>query len=49
MPKHTAKQSAAPPARFTLSEDWLAVLIAFVILLLSAAGLLGPNGLNIGF
>ena len=48
MAKRAAKQPAAP-ARPALNEDWLAVLIAFVILLLSAAGLLGPNGIYIGF
>ena len=35
--------------RFTLNEDWLAVLIAFFLILLSVIGLLGPNGLKIVF
>ena len=35
--------------RFSLSEDWLAVLIAFILILLSVIGLLGPNGLKIVF
>lgn len=32
-----------------LSEDWLAVIIAFALILLSVIGLLGPNGLMIKF
>ena len=36
-------------ARFTLSEDWQAVLFAFFIILLSVIGLLGPNGIKIVF
>lgn len=35
--------------RPTLSEDWLAVLIAFLLISLAAFGLLGKNGLNIIF
>jgi hypothetical protein len=35
--------------RSPISEDWLAVIIAFVLILLSTIGLLGPNGLNIQF
>jgi hypothetical protein len=35
--------------RFTLGEDWLAVLIALLLILLSVIGLLGPNGLKIVF
>ncbi len=35
--------------RITLSEDWLSVLIALFIILLSAIGLLGPNGFKIVF
>ncbi len=34
---------------FSLSEDWLAVLIAFVIIVLSVAGVLGPAGIPVGF
>jgi hypothetical protein len=36
-------------SHFKLSEDWLSVLIAFLIILLSVIGLLGPNGLKIVF
>lgn len=35
--------------RKTLSEDWLAVIIAFVLILLAAVGILGENGLMIRF
>jgi len=30
-----------------LKEDWLAVVISFLLILLAVIGLLGPNGLNI--
>jgi len=36
-------------ARPWLTEDWLAVILAFVIILLSAIGILGENGLVIPF
>jgi hypothetical protein len=36
-------------SRFSLNEDWLALIIAFVVILLSVVGLLGPNGLKIAF
>lgn len=32
-----------------ISEDWLAVLIATLLILLSTIGILGENGLNIHF
>jgi hypothetical protein len=32
-----------------LNEDWWSVLIAFLLILLSAIGLLGPNGIKIVF
>lgn len=32
-----------------LNEDWLSVLIAFLLMLLCAIGLLGPNGIKIVF
>ncbi len=35
--------------KFVLNEDWWAVIIAFVLILLSAIGLLGKNGLLIKF
>ncbi len=34
---------------FALSEDWWAVIVAFVLILLAAIGLLGKNGLPIVF
>ena len=48
MAKRAAKQPPAP-ARPVLHEDWLAVLIAFLLILLAGVGLLGPNGINIPF
>ena len=30
-----------PPARPQLSEDWLAVILAFILIALAAAGVLG--------
>ena len=36
-------------SRFTLSEDWLAVVIAFLVILLTVIGLLGPNGIKVAF
>lgn len=30
-----------------VSEDWLAVIIAFILILFSAVGILGENGLKI--
>ena len=41
--------SSPAPARPKLNEDWLAILIALLIVLLSAAGLLGPQGIKIIF
>ncbi len=35
--------------KFKLSEDWLAVILAFVLILLSAIGVLGKNGIPIKF
>ncbi len=29
--------------KFTLTEDWLAVIIAFVLLLLAVANVIGPS------
>lgn len=33
----------------SLNEDWLAVFLAFLIILLSGLGVLGQTGLNISF
>ncbi len=38
-----------PKMKFHLSEDWWAVIAAFVLILLAAIGLLGKNGLQIKF
>jgi len=35
--------------RFSLSEDWWSVIIAFILILFAAVGLLGKTGLNITF
>jgi hypothetical protein len=35
--------------RFAIPEDWLAVLLAFILIVLAALGLLGQNGLPITF
>ena len=35
--------------KFSLSEDWLATLLAFVLIFLAAIGLLSENGLMIKF
>jgi hypothetical protein len=32
-----------------INEDWLAVILAFALIGLAAAGVLGPNGLNLTF
>ena len=45
MPSDKPSPAAAP----RLSEDWLAVILAFVIILLSALGILGEAGLWIRF
>lgn len=36
-------------AIFHLNEDWWAVIVAFLLILLAALGLLGENGLSIPF
>lgn len=41
-PKKTSFIAALP-------EDWQAVIIAFLLILLSAVGVLGQNGIRIGF
>lgn len=35
--------------KFSLNEDWQATILAFLIILLAAVGLLGENGLMIKF
>lgn len=34
---------------FPFNEDWLSVLLAFLLILLAAVGVLGENGIKIGF
>jgi hypothetical protein len=34
---------------FSLSEDWWAVIVAFILIFLAAIGLLGKSGLMITF
>jgi hypothetical protein len=47
---HDDKETHTPPApRLSLSEDWLAVLLAFGLIILSVLGILGKNGLEIPF
>jgi hypothetical protein len=48
---HDHVKKHAPRTRLPswLNEDWLSVILAFVIILLAAIGLLGPNGLHIRF
>lgn len=36
-------------SRFNLNEDWLALILAFGIILLSTLGLLGEGGILIPF
>ena len=47
--KNTPPEESPPGSRkFQLTEDWLAVLIAFGIILLGAVGILGEDGISIG-
>jgi len=32
-----------------LNEDWLAVILAFLLILLATIGVIGKNGIPIGF
>lgn len=48
--KQTRDDKPVPRANLIpLSEDWLAVIIAFVLIVLSAIGLLGPHGIKVVF
>jgi hypothetical protein len=40
---------AREPIKISISEDWWAVIAAFILILLAAVGLLGKNGLMIPF
>jgi len=44
MSDHKPERSA-----FRLTEDWLAVLIAFGLILLAAIGVLGEGGIPVSF
>ncbi len=43
------KENSSPARKFHLSEDWWAVIVAFVLMLVAALGWLGKNGLMIKF
>lgn len=47
MDKHISKKDL--PARLGLSEDWLSVLIAFLLILLTVLGIIGSHGIKITF
>ncbi len=50
MPEKKKQPSKAPVQTLPrLNEDWLAVILAFVLILLAALGLLGEGGLVIPF
>jgi hypothetical protein len=38
----TMSDSTPQKSRWTLNEDWLSVLIAFLLILLALVGLIGP-------
>jgi hypothetical protein len=45
-------QEPAPQSQqkgFNLSEDWLSVILAFLLILLAAIGVLGKTGIPISF
>lgn len=44
-----SEQHEKSKATFQINEDWLAVLIAFGLIVLAAIGLLGKTGINITF
>jgi hypothetical protein len=43
------RKSTKKAAGWSLNEDWLAVGLAFLLILLAAIGILGQNGLSISF
>ncbi len=49
MPDDPRHQEANKKSASRISEDWLAVLIATLLIILSTIGVLGENGLNIHF
>jgi hypothetical protein len=40
---------SAVKTNFMLNEDWLSVIIAFVLILLAKIGILGKTGIHIKF
>jgi hypothetical protein len=42
-------QKSSSKAVFRVNEDWLAVIIALIIVLLATLGILGENSINISF
>ncbi len=46
---HTEKGEKMTTRKPVLNEDWLAVILAFAIILLAALQILGKNGINITF
>lgn len=49
MPENSRPQETDKKSASRISEDWLAVIIATLLILLSTIGFLGENGLNIHF
>jgi hypothetical protein len=47
MGQQNEDQSKATPIK--VNEDWFAVIIAFILIVLSAIGLLGENGIVVSF
>lgn len=48
-PELQAEGVVTPGGSRRLSEDWLAVILAFLLILLSVLGILGEHGLKIVF
>lgn len=47
--KSKSKKQDVPAGTNKLSEDWLAVIIAFALCLLAIIGVIGPKMINITF
>lgn len=47
--KSQAEGGVTPGGSRRLSEDWLAVILAFLLILLSVLGIFGEHGLKIVF
>lgn len=48
-PESQAEGVVVPGSSRRLNEDWLAVILAFLLILLSALGIFGEHGLKIVF